>query len=282
MIDRFAPNSSRSLYEGDGNRDGAIREAQVRQLEAQQYMRQLDGLVSERVNDASGAIPASLSTVSRKRLTGTVGLYEYELETDRTVAKQVLPESPHDMYLNFRQARMERIMALFGVPAPMLTEKNSLGSKVSMNENAYVVYMEAQKHMKQTLISELYEIYRSIYDPMNALDYMHEVILKRKEKPSMKGLNESMDVIITMPGLPPEETVRELYTMGILKFDAYKRFLHDKHAIPLEDFNEEPEISVKDLNGCGVDKLNSEGGGDGSSSSSGSTPSAKRAKTKAK
>lgn len=234
-----------SSFEGDGNQPGPLSEAQIRSIQKDvMHLDHVGALMQEGMT--RGSLDPN-TMISRRKLMHGHTVEEIQLETGRKLTHQVVPESPHEMLIKFRNARMERVLALFSVPMGMISQQSSLGSKTSMTENSFIVYLDAQKYLKQLLISYLYEVYHHINDSTFAMDYLVDTIEKKKGKPTVPGLKQALKCEITMPGLPPEETVERLFLLGVLKYEAYTKFLHDKHAIPGEDFNEKPELSLTEM-----------------------------------
>jgi hypothetical protein len=62
----------------------------------------------------------------------------------------------------------------------------------------------------------------------------------------------SSEPSISMPGLPDDVLLTNLYTMGALKYDAFIGFMSKKHSIPIDAFEETPALSVKEA--AGVDE----------------------------
>jgi len=246
ITDRLDTNRIRSVYDGDGNQEGEVRAAQIHQLQADRDHMDHVAAFMQQGMESTNLDPSGI--IKRRKILHNHSIHEMHLDTDRQYARHVLPESPHDMLINFRNARMERVLALFSVPMSMISQQSSLGGRTSMTENSYIIFLDAQKQLKQLLISYIYEVYRNIYDVMNAYDYVVDTLKNKQTAPSSKGLYDSMHCEVTMPGLPPEVTVERLFLLGLLKHEAFVNFLHDKHAIPVEDFNTDPKLTLQEMN----------------------------------
>lgn len=241
-----------SSFEGDGSNPAPLSEAQIRSIQRDaMHLDHVGALMKEGMS--RGTLDPGLM-IHRRRLAHGHSVDEIHLETGRKLTHQLVPESPHEMLIKFRTARMERVMALFSVPMGMMSQQSSMGSKTGMTENLLVIFSDAQKYLKQLLISYMREIYHHIHDATFAMDYLVETIEKKKEKPSLKGLKSALDCEITMPGLPPEHTVEKLFLLGIMKYEAYVKFMHNKHAIPEEDMNTKPELSLTEMSQIKTDE----------------------------
>lgn len=250
-----------SVYNGDGKQEGPIREGQLRQYEERTRQAEQVASLMDASAQANDLDPRHM--LKKRKLVHGTPVSELYMETDRQYVKHTLPESPQDMLLAFRNARIERVMSVFSVPMSMVSQSSSLSSKSSMNENAYLIFMDAQKHLKQMLISFLYEIYRAVYDDTNAADYIIDAIRRRADddpdadpeesyaeaqETIESGLDSALHVEISMPGLPPESIVERLFLLGLMTYDAYCEFIHAKHAIPLANFNPKPQLTLEQMN----------------------------------
>jgi hypothetical protein len=231
-----------SLYEGDGNKPGPLRTTQIQDLV--DLSKEHAGDIREMMLGTS-TDPSNLAALIPKRKTR---IEQIPLEQDRIYKAHTLPIPPHDAFIAFSTRRLEKLFALFNVPLSMISSQSALGSKTGMTENAYVVFMAGQKELKQRLLQYIHYMYRIINDATNAIHYLMDSI-KKKEKPSIKGVKEAIECDITMPGIPPEPVMNAIFLQGVLKFEAYKQFLHDKHAIPFDHFNNKLELSQQELNG---------------------------------
>lgn len=180
------------------------------------------------------------------------GLNEYALGEGYKYVKNNVPESPGDLLIQFRAARMERVFQMFGVPMGMISQTSALGGKTSMNENAMFVFINTQKQTKEHLLNIFYDMYARIYETHHMLQRLAAAPKGKFEDTLDKVLSKhksSVGVTILLTGLPLDDVLDKLYMMGCLKYDAYKRFASIKHAIPLEDFETSIKMTLENLNG---------------------------------
>jgi hypothetical protein len=174
------------------------------------------------------------------------GHKEHFLPPNRVLASQQNAECPDDLLINFRIARMERILNCFGIPLGMISQTSSLGGgeKQSQNQEVFTIFVHTQKQKKEQLLGFMYDMYSRIYQ-------VHHVMQRLKDvgKGQAHQVTPKADVLIRMNNLPEDALLDNLYKMGALKYEAYTRYMGEKHGIPQEDFNEECELSLKDANG---------------------------------
>lgn len=184
------------------------------------------------------------------------GFKEYYVGEGKKYVKHTLPEAPGDLMIHFRNARMERVFMIFGIPMGMISASSLIGGKTSMNQNALIVFTNTQKQKKQQLLTYLYDMYARIYSVHHALHRisdtplggMHELIQTHAAKGNSFDRNE-VGVRILMTGLPSDKLLNQLYLLGAIKYDAYIRFMANKHCIPIEDFHQTSKMTLLDLNG---------------------------------
>lgn len=291
MLSVLHPAADSVLY-GDGaapyqgeDRDagGAAGRSYNRLIQEQEEKRKYDYARAVSILGAGGVAKATEAANRIKEALSSREVKEHYLAAHRVLAKQTLAESPDDLLLQFRTARMERIFNLFGIPLGMISQTSSLGTgeKQAQNQEVYTVFVHTQRQKRQQLLGYIRDMYDRIYR-------VHHVLQKMKSTP--KGEEDSLstdsDVVIQMAGMPEDASVDALFTMGALKYEAFIKFKSDRHGIPLEYFNEECELSLQDINGVkDNEEGGSEGGGSdskskGKSKSKGESGSSKKQKTK--
>ena len=172
------------------------------------------------------------------------GLKEYCVSDGKKLVKQTLAEGPGDMLIKFRLISTERVLNLYGIPVSMIFNTSSLG-KTSMDENSLLMFNNTQKQKKSQLLGYFYDMYDRIY-------LKHHTLHKLADTPASElnpESNEKTDVSIIMSGLPSEDMLTQLYTIGALKYDSFVKYTSSKYFIPIEDFNTECAVSLDDLNG---------------------------------
>jgi hypothetical protein len=257
----------RSLFPGNGEYEGPMRTSQLRMDQQSFEINPLHNEMSTRFflegtegHDAymrryglykGGLLPHQQQQQNQPE-GGKLKFQEYQLSLNRSLEKQNLPQSPHDALIAWRTARTERVLAIMSVPMAMISQQSALGGKTAMNENAFLVFMTAQKQLKQQLLQYIHVIYHGLYDYQNGMNYLIKQLKKMKsdpsEKPTKAGLEKSKECEITMPGIPPENVMHDLFLKGVLKFEAFRYYLNEKHAIPLDHFNTSLPLTYQELN----------------------------------
>ena len=216
--------------------DGMTREMEQKRYE---YSKALAMMGSGGISEASSLARQHIQALAQQ------GQKEYYIGDGKSYVKQNMAESPAELLLNFRQARLERIFMVFGIPSAMMSEKSSLGGKATMNENAMIVFTNTQKQIKQQLLNYMNDMYTRIYFMHHALHTVIGTPLGQLNE----ELHQGTGVNIIMSGLPSDDVIIQLYMMGCLKFEAFTKFMAAKHSIPIDDFNDNPLLSLEDLNG---------------------------------
>jgi hypothetical protein len=109
---------------------------------------------------------------------------------------------------------------------------------------------------------------------------VHHCLQRLVNTPKDKDLEftTSTDVKIILVGMPEDVVLDNLFKCGALKYESYCRFMSQKHFIPIDDFNEECELSLKDING--VKELPEGEGENGESAASSSSSSSSASSSK--
>ncbi len=53
----------------------------------------------------------------------------------------------------------------------------------------------------------------------------------------------------SIPGIPSDEILTNLYIMGVLKYEYYIHAQSVRYGIDINEFNKVPELNLKELNG---------------------------------
>jgi hypothetical protein len=239
--------------------------AHAQELERQQYAySRLLGEVGPEGMRAHAQMTVAMQQRQQRRMP------EHEVEDGKKAVNVHLPEGPEELLMNFRNARVERVFNMFGIPMGMVSSgsTSSLSGKTSMNENANTVFVDTQKQRKQLLLTFINDMYRRIYE-------VHHKIQKLKTWSTSKSSSSSsssssihdvmsdpdIGVTITLSGLAQYELLKDLWMMGALTYEAFVSIVSSKYAIPQHFFNEECEMELKDLNGVKPEAIGSEAAG---------------------
>jgi len=178
------------------------------------------------------------------------GMREHHIQDGKRYVRHQLPESPDEFFLKFRVASKERVCELLGVPLSMLSQSSSLG-KASMNENSLLIFTSTQKQKKQQLLGYFRDMYARIYLLHHTLHRLKGTpaggVRENRLLPRATGAEAHVEVI--MSGLPPDDVVTALFSMGALTFPAFVQYMSSKHSIPKSFFNATCELSLPELNG---------------------------------
>jgi len=163
------------------------------------------------------------------------GIREYALQEGQSLATQRIAEGPFDFLLHFRPLSEERVFNLHGVPKAMISQTSSTGGRVSMNENAFVVFTNTQKQKKIQLIAYMKDMYHRIYFRHHGLHKLKSTPSGQMQKQTTKASTTNIEIM--MPGMPNSDVITTLYTMGALKWEAFVQYQSAGHNIPVHLFN---------------------------------------------
>jgi hypothetical protein len=172
------------------------------------------------------------------------------LEPNRKLVQHKSADVPAE-FLAFRIARMERVFMIFGIPLSMISNVGSKGGRkdtgTGQNSNAQMLFLNAQKDLRQTLLSFAKVLYMDIYN--DALIREHAAEHPDDDRLDPKTLASEIDVTISMPSLPDDDVLYDMYMKGLIQNSAMIECLSARHGLPHSAFNAKPNISVKELNG---------------------------------
>jgi hypothetical protein len=174
-----------------------------------------------------------------------------ELPQGQTFVSAPMPEGPGELLLKFRLARMERTFTMMGVPLAMLRSDTSVGTnrtthKTEGNSDSFVVFENSQQTLKADMVSIMRSSLYGIYMKQMLKMYMEST---PKEEWSLARARESVTLTVEILSLPNEERLEQMYIGGYLKYAAFVSYLSARHGIPIDHFNEKPEITVPEANG---------------------------------
>ena len=66
---------------------------------------------------------------------------------------------------------------------------------------------------------------------------------------SAKGAAKALEVTVEIPSIPAEDRLIQYYKDGFLKYEPLVSYLSTRHGIPIEHFEEKPQLDIKELNG---------------------------------
>jgi len=188
------------------------------------------------------------------------------IDNGRKLVQPQSPEMPSE-WIQFRLARQEKVFNAFGIPLSMMSGVSTRGGKKETgtgsngsSTNAQLIFLNAQKELKSQLIAFMKRLYMQMYDEQHVREYIEEArrAKNEEEKEEPKGsplkidwnkVNEHIDVEITLPGIPDDQILNDLFVMGVLRYDALISYLSARYAIPMDSFNVKPELSALELNG---------------------------------
>ncbi len=158
-----------------------------------------------------------------------------DLERNRVLTKQVMAEEPTN-FIKYELLLQQKILMGFGVPPNHIQAESTHGKMSQINPQNSLMKDHANA-VKNRLSGYLTDMWRIIWTRPIA-----EGIIIRSPTVSKSFINNLNSTFrITIPGLPLEETYRELYREGTLKWEAYKTFVSAQHAIPQDCFEETPQ-----------------------------------------
>jgi hypothetical protein len=196
-----------------------------------------------------------------------------DLPKHRKLARYPLPQAPGQIRELILLAQQNALM-IFGIPPAMIQAESSKG-KINLDMNAQAMYAHHMRNLKQKVLAMVHGVYSIIYGGQHVADYLLKIPLT--ESADLTKAREAAHVTITMPGIPPESILKELYLEGTLKYEAYRQYMSANYSIPIEHLEATPKLSIKDLlTGGKAEKTTA------AAAAAAKKPSKAKAKTKAK
>lgn len=193
------------------------------------------------------------------------------------IDRDVLPN-----YSELKIAHEERVGAVLGVPRAMWAQ--GMHRHTSSSDDNRVLFTRSQQALKQFVIPQLHTLFTAIYSDALFMDKAVRRLIAEDEKEekfadgdagewyrkaphpfpgyevpesSMTSIGRiekildtsAVQVDICLPGIPPQEELKELWMSGVLRYDAYCLYTSEALGIPRRHLNEEPEIPPRDLLG---------------------------------
>lgn len=164
-----------------------------------------------------------------------------DLPAERKLVRQLQAEAP-GMELQKLQIHFEQIVLMaFGIPPGEIQPESTHGKMVS-NDNIREVFNTHLSHKKQELVLAMEVMLRHVYRAGIALRYA------LKYKPSLvETIKQNSVIRVELPSIPEEKQMMQYYELGMLKWEALREYLSTKHVIPLESFEDKPQLTQMDL-----------------------------------
>jgi len=173
---------------------------------------------------------------------------EIQLKPLQKLTRHVLPEAPLNL-MTFRTERQVRVFMAFGVPMTMTRTHNQSNNRAQSNMGGAKdsaskdVFLNAQKSLKQLLLSYILRMYHFMYHNTHVLK-----LLKKYKNENIKidsgKIKQEIQPKVTIASLPDEEVAEKLYAMGMLKYDAFVRLYLQKYGMDESDFNKTPQLPM--------------------------------------
>jgi len=239
-------NENRGGFYGDGNKPYSNASGLVELLNV---------FNSDTLESMTGRVNSML----QRRINNSASEQVY-IEDGRQLVSQVLPEAPHDIILGFRQSRMVRVALVFGITMPSLTktasaEKGGVQVKAAGNagkdeDGSNSLYsVNFQREMKQRMIAYIRQMYRFIHSFEFATEALRDAKATGKlAQLTREDLEDEIGVCVSFPGQPEDAMLSQLYKAGMLTYAAYINYMSTKHSIPIENFHEKPQLSIREIN----------------------------------
>lgn len=175
-----------------------------------------------------------------------------------------------DNLLEVDTALMEKVYQSFGIPLSLISNAastsgmrnasgNGGGKQASgnNNSNAKMIFQSYLQEMKNFTIGMIETMYAQFYGRHHyeQVKTAHKKKYEEKEEkqeyrgPSMEELIEECKVEVSIPGIPDEDTLTQLLTMGALKYSYFKSATALRYGIAPEAFNDNLQLTVQELNG---------------------------------
>lgn len=183
--------------------------------------------------------------------------YRLDLESRRKIAVPQQSEVPTDL-LAVAAQKKENVFHAFGVPLSMISNASSSSTMKQASGKAGPQKGGGQNSSaKQLFYSQLAEMKNFTVGMIEKLlndFYMREHVEQvKKDEPEKKHKPQELaakaTVKVSIPAYPDNETIERLFIQGVIKYSYYKDATAQQYSIPLEAFNEKPELSTLELNG---------------------------------
>lgn len=115
------------------------------------------------------------------------------------------------------------------------------------DQNAAAIFRNSQMAMKQDFVQLLTHTHNVIHAHSKMEKYLlHQPLTRHVTREEVdRAVTTSVKVVI--PGTPPEDIMDKLYREGVLKYSAKRKYIATMYAIPEDDLNEEPDITLPEL-----------------------------------
>lgn len=154
-----------------------------------------------------------------------------DLPEGRKYVAPAMPVIPQGIDEAEAQYQVE-VMQEFGIPPSVTIPDKGHGHAASV-EAANSRLTMTQDRLRADMLAILYDLYHALYDEPQLLYYLSATPPWRQ---STDGARRALSVRILMPGTPPALEMKELYAMGVITPDCYKRHLKQRLNLYDSDF----------------------------------------------
>lgn len=204
------------------------------------------------LNEGTALSAAELAGISTWRPTPGVEAPSFcTLPAERRFVPHVPIQSP-EQYGDLCNQFLTQIASVFRVPVLSMINSQATRSQVSSGSSEIFSHViEAHQHQLKTfMVSIIRDMFVWCYVEhvgRHALDRARGGRAATKPVTREQGqrlLEHALEeLVVDMPGIPPAHVQTELYTMGILTYEAYRNYLSCIYHIPLE--NMEPSAVME-------------------------------------
>lgn len=190
-----------------------------------------------------------------------------DLPEGRKLVNGPIPEVPTEL-LNLKTSNKEDIYLSFGLPLSMISNSASSGSMRnntgqkgassggsggnSSGSSARMIFQAYQQDMKNFTINMIETMYNAIYMRQHYKQVKEKYAKHHNTKIDANNIHMFTDEIfvsVSIPGQPNDDVLKELLTIGALKYEFYKEVTAARYGIPIEAFNEKLQLTVQEMNG---------------------------------
>lgn len=169
------------------------------------------------------------------------------LDPGQFLESQTIPVAPKEVSETIL-LYVETVLTTLGVPPSTVLSESSRGKVASgSDQNAATLFRNSQMALKQDLVQLMTQTHNAIHAHSKIQMYLMHQPWDRHVTVEEVDRAVSTSVKISLPGTPPEDVMAQLYREGILKYSARREYLSRMHAIPLEDLNETPDLTLPEL-----------------------------------
>lgn len=160
----------------------------------------------------------------------TLGIAHVMLPIGRQIQSHAQPTAPD---INAHRSYLEETMAMiFQVPRSVFSATGSGIRSTGAQATANEVWLFGQRFLRQQVLTFLYQMYHLIHTG----DNVREIMTRAPELyTTQDDVMKAVAPKITIGSIPDFEKMRDLFQIGVLKYEAFRAYVHAADGLPLDD-----------------------------------------------